>query len=52
MQELVLTQVPVEGWVLNAYEHGLFDSPGLVVDLFVHYAELFWVHGVSCGGAM
>ena len=52
MWELVLPQVPVEGWVLNMYEHGLLDGPGLVVDLFLHYVELFWVNWVSCGGAM
>ena len=26
--------------------------PGMAVDLFVHYVELFWIHWVSCGGAV
>ena len=39
--ELVLPQVPVEGWVLNADEHGLLNGPGLVVNFIVHYVKLF-----------
>ena len=49
---LVLAQVSVEGWVLHADEHGLFDGPEMAVDFLVHYVELVWVHGVSCSGAV
>ena len=52
MWELVLSQVPVEGWVLNMYEHGLLDGPELVVNFFVHYVDLFWVNWVSCSGTV
>ena len=46
------SKVPVEGWVLHMDEYGFFDGPGLVVDLFVEYVKLFWIHWVSCGGAV
>ena len=25
---LVLGTIPIEGWIINPYEHGLHDSPG------------------------
>ena len=33
-------------------EHGFLNVPGMAVDLFVDYVELFWIHWVSCGGAV
>ena len=48
-QQLVLSQVSVEGGVLYMYEHSLLDSPGVAVNLLVHYIELVGVHGMSCG---
>ena len=33
-------------------EHSFLDGPGMAVDLFVYYIELFWIHCVSCGGAV
>ena len=27
-------------------------GPGMAVDLFVYYIELFWIHWVSSGGAV
>ena len=33
-------------------ECGFLDGPGMAVDLFVHYVELFWIHWVYCGGAV
>ena len=33
-------------------EHGFLDGPGVAVDLFVDYVELFWIHWESCGGAV
>ena len=33
-------------------EHGFLDDPGMAVDLFVYYVKLFWIHWVSCGGAV
>ena len=50
VQQLVFAQVSVESGVLHTDEHGLLDGPGMAVDLLVHYAELDWVHGVSCSG--
>ena len=52
MWQLVLPKVPVEGWVLHTDEHGFLDGPGMVVYLFVNYMELFWIHWVTCGGAV
>ena len=52
MWQLVLSHVPVESGVLHADEHGLFDGPGMTVDLLMHYVELVWVHWMSCGGAV
>ena len=52
MWQLVLAQVSVDGGVLHADEHGLFDGPGVTVNFLVHYVELVWVHGVSCSGAV
>ena len=52
MQKLVLSQVSVEGRVLNADEYGLLDGPGMAVDFLVYYIELFWVHRMSYGGAV
>ena len=52
MQKLVLSQVSVEGWVLNVDEHGLLDGPGMAVDFLMYYVELLWVHGVACSGAV
>ena len=31
---------------------GFLNGPGMAVDLFVDYVELFWIHWVSCGGAV
>ena len=33
-------------------EHGLFDGPRLAADLFMYCIKLFWIHWVSCGGAV
>ena len=52
VQQLVFAQVSVESGVLHADEHGLLDGPGMAVDFLVHYVELLWAHGVSCGGAV
>ena len=52
VQKLVLSQVSVEGWVLNADGYGLLDGPGMAVDFIMYYVELFWVHGVACSGAV
>ena len=52
MQKLVISQVSVEGRVLNADEHGLPDGPVMAVDFLVYYIEMFLVHGMSCGGAV
>ena len=38
--QLVLAQVPVESGVLHADQHGLFDGPGMTVDLLMHYLKL------------
>ena len=38
--------------VLNIYEHGFLNGPGLAVDLLVYYAELVGVHGMACGGTV
>ena len=48
----VLPKLPAEGWVLHMDEQSFIDGPGMAVDLFVHYIELFWIHWVSCGGAV
>ena len=50
--QLVLAQVSVEGGVLHTDEHGLFDGPGMAVDVLVHYVNLVWVPGVFCSGAV
>ena len=50
--KLVLPQVSVEGRVLDADEHGLFDGPGMAVNFFEYYAELFLVHRMSCSGTV
>ena len=52
VQKPVLSQVSVESRVLYMDEHGLFDGPGMAIDLLVHYVELVGVHGVSCGGTV
>ena len=52
VQQLVLAEVPVESGVLHMDEHGLFDGPGMTVDLLMHYVKLVWVHGMSCSGAV
>ena len=49
MQQLVLSQVSVEGGVLYTYKHGLLDGPRVAVNLLLHYMELVGVHGMSCG---
>ena len=49
---MVIPKVPVEVGVLYTDEHGLLDGPGVALDLFVYYIKLFWVHWVSCGGAV
>ena len=43
---------PIEGWALHTDEHGFLDDPGVTVSFLVYYVELFWVHWVTCGGAM
>ena len=40
----VLTNVPVEGWIINHYEHGLLDGPGIDMWLSTHYEEIFKFH--------
>ena len=52
MQQLVLAQVSVEGWVMDMDKHGLLDGPGKAVNFLVYYVELFWVHWVSCSGTV
>ena len=52
VKKLVLSQVSVEGRVLDVDEHGLFDGPGMAVNFFVYYVELFWVHWMSCSGTV
>ena len=52
VQQLLLSQVSVEGRVLDAYERGILDGPGMAVNFFVYYVELTWIHWVSCGGAV
>ena len=42
----------LKSWVLYMYEHGFLDGPGMIVYFLMHYAELFRVHEVSCGGAV
>ena len=52
MQQLVLSEVSVEGWVLDVDEHCLLEGPGKAVNFLVYYVELFWVHWVSCSGTV
>ena len=33
-------------------EHSFLNGPGMAVDLFVYYVELFWIHWVSYSGAV
>ena len=40
------------GEVLYTDEHSLLVSPGMAVNLLVHYVELVGVHMVSCGGTV
>ena len=35
VRQLVLSQVSVEGWVLDGDEHGLLDGPGMAVNFFM-----------------
>ena len=52
MWQLILSQVSVEGWVMDIDEHGLLDGPGMAVNFLMSYVELFWVHWVSCSGTV
>ena len=52
MRYLVFPKVPAEGWVLHMDEHSFLNGPGMALDLFVYYVELFWIHWVSFGGAV
>ena len=38
--------------MLHMDEHGFLKVPGMAVDLFMDYIELFWIHWVFCGGAV
>ena len=40
MRQLVLANVPIEGWVINPYEYGLLDGSGDIVCLPIHYGEI------------
>ena len=39
MGQLELAQIPVEGWVIDPYEHDLLDGPGNAVCFPTHNGE-------------
>ena len=45
--ELELPQVPVEGWIIDPYEHGFLDSPDSAVCFPTHYGETVHIETVS-----
>ena len=49
MWKLILSKVPVEGWVINMNIHGLFYIPTDPLQLPVHYGEAFRVEQMPCG---
>ena len=41
MGQLVLANVPVDGWIIDHYEHSLLDGSGKGIWLPVYYGETF-----------
>ena len=52
MGQLVFSQVPVEGWVIDADKHGLLNCPGDTVCLPVYNGETVHMDTVSFGLAV
>ena len=46
--QLIFPQVPVEGWVIDTDEHGLFYGPGDALGFLAYIGEAVDIHGVSC----
>ena len=43
VQQLVLAQIPVECWVMDADEHSFFNGTEMTVNLLVYNVKLFWI---------
>ena len=47
MGELELAQSPVEGWIINPYEHGFLDGPGNTMCLPIKSGKTVHIDTVS-----
>ena len=48
MEQLVFSQVPVKGWVIDSNEHGLLDGPGNTFCFPAHNGKVVHTDGMSC----
>ena len=46
--QMVLPQVPAEGWVIDSNEHGLLDGPSDIVHFSAHNEKTVLIDMISC----
>ena len=47
LEQLKLVEVPIEGWIIDPYEHGLLAGPGNAVCFLTHYGKTVHNDAVS-----
>ena len=50
--QLVISTVPIEGWIINPYVYGLLDGPGEVVWFSTHTGEIIQLGLMTCDAGM